>query len=788
MNPGWLEQMKIMKGEAPSGFVSKIRGQQVNNRRMSSDLREVEFLGPTNVGGRTRTILFDKANPARVFAGGVSGGLWISNDRGSTWNPVDDLAPTLSITSIAQDPFFPNVLYYGTGEPRGNSAGIPGDGVYKSTDGGASFTKLISTNSSEFENIWVVRTSPIDTNVVFVATGDDGLFRSDDGGDTFVQVLDQGGVSDVEVLPNGRVLAGVVDRGVYLSDDGTLGSFSILNTQLPNVDIARIQLAFCESNPDVVYAAFEQGPSNYDSSVESMWRSNDAGDTWSQIPNPNDINSNAFRFVWYAFLFEVHPNDPDFVITGSVRMMYTTNGGATWLDASNSHADYHVGVFDPTGAQTVWIGNDGGLYEYDVSSMSGSYVDKNHGYNVTQYYTGAFFPTGLNFLGGTQDNGTHRGINNDPEIQEVFGGDGAFAQVNQQLNIISFVSYQNANIARSFNSLSFNPDYDIVLNGEDDLGETPWFINPFELSPANNQQIFVTTRDRVWRSSDNGNSWGPIMSPVSGRDPYAIGISKEPNPTVYVGGEEALLIRVDSAGISGPGDQQNIGGTAPVEVASSFISNIAVHPNDSSIIYVSLSSFSDEPRCYRITNAKTSFPIWTAINGDLPVGLPVNWIVVSPSKPDSVFVAATDMGLYITQDAGNTWVQETTIPNVSIHQVRLRESDERIFIFTHGRGVWTALLPQEDVVSSVEKDLTLANAISVYPNPVGNEFTIGLAGTVPNVKEASYRVLALDGKLVSQGRLTVGEQKVSAEGMAKGTYMVVVEADNKRATKRIVKQ
>jgi hypothetical protein len=152
-HPGWVEQWKTMKGEVPRDIVQRIRQQRPFTKSGNTHLINVQALGPDNFGGRTRALIFDSADPLHLIAGGISGGIWHSYNQGQSWSLVDDQAPTLSVTSLSQDPFNPDVIYYSTGEAAGNSAGIPGDGIYKSTDGGLTFSPLPSSQQADRKSV-----------------------------------------------------------------------------------------------------------------------------------------------------------------------------------------------------------------------------------------------------------------------------------------------------------------------------------------------------------------------------------------------------------------------------------------------------------------------------------------------------------------------------------------------------------------------------------------------------------------------------------------------------------
>lgn len=781
-NPGWGEQWTRMKkpinGEIPRRPFAEARAfDETKNKTRANFLLSIQDAGPVSVGGRTRAFVQDWNNTNQLFSAGVSGGVWRSTDRGSSWSPVNDQQSTLSVTGLAQDHFNSDIIYFSTGEPRGNSTGIPGGGVYRSTDNGQSFQLLAATDNGNFDYTWRIRTSPSDSAHVYVAASIDGLWRSTDAGDTWTQVFDQGNdaVNDVEIRPDGSVYITVNTDGVWSSTDGSANSFAKLSNGLPSNGFRRVELAVCDSFPDIIYAGFEDSlASSYRTGLKQIWKTTDAGATWDSLATNPDRDFNVtFSFPWYAFLLEVKPDDPDFLMTGSVNMGYTTNGGNSWDFAAYTHADYHGAWWDKDNPQNCFVGNDGGIHRYSTTNIGITAEDLNDGYRVTQYYTGHFFPAGADFIGGTQDNGTWASRNGNQVFDKLFGGDGAFCAVDQQSPNYSWVSYQRGHIFRADNSASPFPIYVNVenqLDGDNDgsIDDGAWFINPFEINMEDGNQLYFTTYERIWRTSDRGNNWVPITNDISSGsfNPYCIGLSKSTNPIAYIGGESGLFYRIDNAAFTAAGNEVNLGSSVPSNIDSDFLVCAKVHPLDSSVVYVSSSTFSTEPRIWKVTNATSSSPVWTSISGDLPANLPVNWVEVDPQEPDSHLIAATDYGLYVSTNGGQNWEKESDIPNVSIHMLRLRESDLKLHIYTHGRGIWTADLPL--IVSN--EGPKPSQELSLYPNPSSG--IISLQGLEKGISEV--RLLDTQGKLILQQRVSPGQPQLDPQNLSQGLYLLEI--------------
>ena len=784
-NPGWEAQFYRMKknelGEVPKGVIRRLRQQaQFNKTSGAPVLSNVTEVGPGNVGGRTRAFLVDKANTSRFLSGGVSGGLWESTNSGTTWSPINDAAPTLSVTYVAQDPNNTNNIYFCTGEPRGNSTGIDGDGVYKSTDGGSTFSKLASTAGASYDDCWVVKVSPAGSDVVYVGTEGSGLFKSTDGGSSFTNVL-MGDITDIELFTDGSVMATRTGDGIWSSASGDAGTFSKLSGGLPTSGFSRIEIAYCDSFPSTIYAQFEDGSGGYWSDLLDVYKTTNGGTSWSAVANPASTLGAYYSFPWYCFMFEVSPSNPDVIVSGSVEMTFSTNGGTSWDNGSYSHADYHIAVFDPVNHDKVYVGNDGGIHDYNVSTMSWGSTSLNNGYNVTQFYAGAFFPTGINALGGTQDNGTQRFMSGGATTYHVFGGDGAFCQVNQQAASISYVSYQNGNIQKATDTdVSTYPSYNDVMGEMDadfngSIDDGAWFINPFEINLLDGDQLYFPTDTRVWRTTNGASNWTPLTNTLS-NSPYSVGISNSTSPTVYIGGD-GILYRVDNATSATPGSEVNLTTGLPTGLSGHFISSIEVHATDPGTIYLSLSnySWSSSPRIWKVTNANTASPSYTSIHGDLPAEMVVNWVEADPAKPDSNLFIATDFGLYSTTNGGVNWQKETDIPNVSIHNIRLRNTDRKLFVFTHGRGMWTGDLP---LISGNETPVR-ETVVKVYPNPATEYIKVDARG--------DWNAFLYDLKGAQVGSMHSSDLQMDLSGIDRGVYILKVFTSEGESVHKLIR-
>jgi len=769
-NPGYAEQFHQMKqnenGEVP-------RNQWKQWRDNSQSLRKAEFfssikeLGPSNIGGRARTMLVDRSNTSRLIAGGVSGGIWISESAGATWTPLDDDASTLSITGITQSPFDHKIMYYCTGEvSSGAHINYDGNGVFKSTDGGNSFSQLEATDIPAFDKTWDIEHSLTDSNTIYVATIAFGLYRSTDAGETFEQIFKSGtDINDVDAMPDGAVYFTKESSGLYrFQEADTLVIEHLPGNGLPTFGFARTMVAPSPSDPSTIYCAM--GGSDRQSLL-GVFKSTDTAKTWKEL---NNRSTTSYNQIWHNFLLGIHPTNPNIVVMGGVTAEYTLNGGTSWGRLLNTHSDYHNLQFVPN-TNDFYTVSDGGIYRYNTGSASSTAVNGNGNFNITQLYCGDFFPTGEKVIAGAQDNWTTVNNSGTSVFSQWLGGDGAFNAVDGTGDII-YASSQNGNIRRT-NGSSWVNIYNSLASkvGNSDF----WFINPFDIHPDDGENIFFPTKNRVARSTNSGSSWTVITNSIPGNI-FSVGITREADPTVYFGGQSSLFYRVDNANSASPGNEVKLFTLGPPESRGGFIGNIEIDPNDNSTVYLAMSNASTLPRIWKVVEANTGSPQWVNISSNLPEGLPVNWIEVDPKNSDHI-MAATDYGLYVTTNGGKWWEKETRIPNVYISVIKLRETDRKLFLFTFGRGVWIADL-EDNIVNSVAKSENLK--LSVYPNPVSNALHF------PEVKSGQVQVVALNGAIVHAAEIKNGVTDVTA--IANGTYIVQTtdKAGNKRTAKVLI--
>ena len=703
----------------------KIASQRFSTpQRSGIDEIDWEERGPDNVGGRTRAILIDAADPSNntVFAGGVAGGLWRTTNFQSSspkWTKLDDFYENIAISSIVQDREDSSIIYFGTGECWGNIDGVRGLGIWKSTDGGRTFNQLASTNDRIFYCVYDLE---IDLQgALYASTVSGGVQRSEDGGASWTQVLglnvEAGATNraaDLEVASNGDLYAtlGVFSAGSVWKSSTNKGEFVGKKGHWKDVtpeggNYWRMELATAPSMPRRVFVVAQEAENN---GVGFVFRSDDAGDRWTALPVPTiyDFGRNP-EFTrgqaWYDLIAAVHPEHPDEVYLGGVDAVRSFDAGETWEQISNwhallgpapgltraqyVHADHHEILFVPGtwGKEAIW-GTDGGIFlakNLQYKDRKPTFTSKNTGYNVTQFYGVAVHPNqGSNyFLGGTQDNGTQQfkeaGMNS---TVEATGGDGGFCHIDQSDPNVQVTSFTGNTFAFSLNG---GKSFEFVASFPGGS-----FINPSEYD-NDARKIYSRFGDGAMLRWNDPAEAGLSFNLVRGLDGSITHIMADPHTDdrIWTGllGERTSIALIDDAG----GDAPVVTNLKPPAEIFPFttISSIAVDENDPSHLLVTLSNYGIIS-VWEVRNADSS-PRWTAVEGNLP-DMPVRWGMFVPGRSDQALIA-TELGVWSTKslngDATNWNPTNRGLANTRVDMLQLRVSDGLIAAATHGRGLFT---------------------------------------------------------------------------------------------------
>lgn len=704
--------------------------------------------GPVNQGGRTRAVAVDRENESVIIAGGVSGGIWRSDDLGQTWVRTTDIGAMHSVTCVAQDPRpgGGNVWYYGTGEYRANSANLSGDGIFKSTNGGRSWFSLESTatNTPEsrdamFDNVYriVVDPSNLEQDEVYAACYG-GIVRSTDGGTTWNAVLgdldNRAPYTDVDIAPDGTLYAtlsstGRTVEGFWRSEDGV--NWTDITPEGLSNSYGRISIGIAPSNPDVVY--FFGQTSGAGMNGHSLW-------VYNHKPGGNGVwedRSQALpqgieTYGSYCVVVRVKPDDEDMVFLAGIQCFRSTDG---FRDTSNvgvfmgsgQHSDQHEYFFVPSDPSTMVAGHDGGIsLTRSADSSVVRWESLNNGYATVQFYSVAIDhgTEGSNMvIGGTQDNGTWF-VNNDDDLtdwRKIYGSDGGFCAIADGATDF-YTSSQNGHFLRS----QFDEEGTrITFTRIDPTGANDYlFINPMTLDKADDRIMFLPALSQLWRNNDltgvplirsgetTSTNWEQLEIPslASNEAISAVTTSLEaPAHRLYYGTSRGKLFRMDDAA----GDAPTTVEIHPETFPRAYINSIWVNPRDGDELLVANSNYNVES-LFHSTDAGAT---WEAVSGNLEQnpdgtgnGPSVSWINAVSVDGSTYYLAGTTAGLYSTEflNGSNTvWKLEgaSTIGNVVIDMIDVRESDGFVAVATHGRGIYTAHI----LDALVEADLSLSN-------------------------------------------------------------------------------
>lgn len=645
--------------------------------------------GPTDVGGRTRTIVHHPTKDGWVYVGTANGGVWRTTNGGGNWEPIMDHENSISMGALALDPNNPDVLYAATGEYASGNYGYSGAGIYKSVDGGTTWNLHGLATVGGFSKIYV---HPKNSDVIYAGAvyGGGGFYKSVNAGVTWKRTIKES-VSDVSINPNNinELFIGTVGSGIFYSQDG--GETWTPKT-IPLFNAGRISVQQSNSKPNVVYALVDVGGINGGAGMGHILVSNDRGDTWEDMYSDISIFNTNDQGGYDNFI-TVHPTNANIALAGGVNLFQTTDGGNSWNNVagyrfSNTHPDTHCGCFNPLNPNIVYMGCDGGMYKSEDAGSSWSSI--NTGLAVTQFQ-GNFAmdqskPAAM--YGGAQDNGTMS--NTAKGFGELLGGDGAFVAINPNNQNIIYAETQNAgNMVRLDLKLnSFSPMASISDPGA--------FVAPLIYDPAT--EGLYSGRSALYASYNQGSTWSQF-SPALKAKISAIAVS-QPNPDIfYIGSQRGeLLISKNGGGR----DEKNWTAINNNGLPNRFVSDIEpslVNPNTA---YVTLSGF-NSAHVFKTVDAGSS---WIDIGKNLP-DVPTNCIAIHPNDENILFVG-TDIGVYSTYDGGKSWFPlGTGFPSTAIIDMQFylgpptQPGTLKLRVSTHGRSMWEVDVPTE-IISSYE--------------------------------------------------------------------------------------
>jgi photosystem II stability/assembly factor-like uncharacterized protein len=686
-------------------------------------------LGPAVTSGRVVGFAVYPKDRSHYYVAAASGGVWKTINAGTTWTPVFDNEGSYSIGTVVLDPKDPNVVWVGTGENNSQRSVGYGDGVYRSDDGGKTWKNM---GLKQSEHIGRIVVDPRDSNIIYVAAqgplwgpgGDRGLFKTTDGGKSWKKVLSSSentGVTDVVLDPRkpDTLLAAAYQRrrhvwtlidggpesALYKSTDAG-NTWTKLKSGLPTEDLGRIGLAMAPANPDIVYAIIEATDKK-----GGIFRSIDLGATWERR---NEFDQQA---QYYAHVV-VDPKNPDRIYVMNVHIMVSDDGGKTLqrLGSKFKHVDNHEIWIDPKDTNYYLVGCDGGVYEsFDRGANWRFHANLpiTQFYDITVDHDGPFY----NVYGGTQDNFTLGGPARTRSIHGITnadwfvtqGGDGFHSRVDPQDPNIIYSEAQYGVLVRydkrTGESVGIQP-----LPGK---GEPPlrWnWDSPLLISPHSHTRLYFAA-NKLFRSDDRGDTWRavsgdltrqldrnqlPVMGKVWGPDAVSKSVS-----TSFYGNITALAESPKKEGLLYAGTDDGLiqvsenGGQVwrKIDLFSgipelTYVSRLLASQQDPNTVYAAFDNHKNADFAPYLLKSSDAGNSWVSIKGDLPANGPVLALAEDHVNPNLLFVG-TEFSLFFTINGGQKWIRlKGGLPTIAVRDLAIQKQENDLAVGTFGRGIY----------------------------------------------------------------------------------------------------
>jgi len=690
---------------------------------------ELRNIGPAMMSGRISDIVIHPEDESTWYVAVGSGNIWRTENAGTTWQPIFDGEGSYSIGCITLDPGNPSTLWVGTGENVGGRHVGYGDGVYRSTDGGDSWTNMGLEESEHIGNIVV---HPEDSNTVFVAAqgplwsagGERGVYKTTDGGATWELILGGGeytGANEVWMHPEDpdtllaalhqhyRNVAALMNGGpesaIHKSTDGGT-TWRKVSKGLPSQDMGKIGLAYSRQDPDVVYATIEAAHAS-----GGFFRSDDGGESWDKR---NDFLSGGTGPHYYQELFaSPHKFDRVYQMNNSLRV--TEDGGNNFerVPEDNKHGDNHALAFN-SDPDYLLSGSDGGVYESWDLGQTWKFAAN---LPVTQFYKLAvdYDEPFYNIVGGTQDNSTQYGPsrtdnnagirNSDWEI--TLFADGHQPAIDPTDPNIVYSEWQEGNLVR----WDRQTGEIIYIQPQPEKGEEQGRFNwdsPILISPHDAKTLFFAGQ-RVWRSDDRGDSWQPISGDLSrGLDrleqpmmdrvwsidanwdlaamsKYATVTSLAQSPLdvnlIYAGTDDGLIQITEDGGANWR-QVSSLPGTADFF----FVNDIKADLHDADTVWAAVDNHKTGDFAPYVYKSSDRGRTWASASGDLPERHLV-WRLVQDHERPGLLFAGTEFGVFFTLDGGGRWIKLSGgTPNIPFRDLAIQRRENDLVGATFGRS------------------------------------------------------------------------------------------------------
>lgn len=755
--------------------------------------------GPTNIGGRLNAIAIDPSNKNIIYTGSSTGGIFKTTDGGTTWNPIFDDYPWLSIGCLTIDPQNNKTIYAGTGDVNISGNVHIGDGVYKSTDAGATW-KHLGLDSDRIISKIVVH--PKDSKIIYAATmgnpflksNDRGLYKSTDGGANWKKVLflsNSCGIIDLVCDPNkpdtiytagfNRVrtnyvstLVGPLAR-IYRSFDGG-SSWDTLTKDIPSTGNGRIGIAHSSKKSGVLYSVFCDANHHY----KGLWKTTNYGTDWKLVSADSIIGTYCGDFGWYFSNIFLNPLDDDDVMLSGVNLYRSQDGGANWFMQSpiwwtgEVHADKHALVW--YNKDSFLLGTDGGLYTYNEQTATWRNSDE---IPNTEFYHVTVDQQNQIYYGGAQDNGSIKGNKNAiNDWTAINGGDGFKVVFDPADSTNIFSTSQYGNISNVSLLLNFKKG----LNVNDPL---PWDIAYY--ASRHSSSMFAGSY-RVYKNDDTYTpNWYTVSKDLTDGGDHAF-------HNISCLEESPISKNIILAGTSDGRVWKSMNSSKTwIEITGKlpkrYITHVYPSPADSNTIYVAESGykFNDfTPHIFKSTDLGAT---WKSISGDLPPAA-INNIWAYEKYNDSMLFIATDVGVYGSTNAGLNWYRlGANMPMVPVTELGYDAIHKTLVASTYARSMMSYPMDsiiEKKVIFTDVNSTNLSKNEMLFPNPAHENiyFKSSLGSKIRMVE-----IYNLSGEkiLCTQFNSSNESRQLNILKLENGTYIVKLISENNSEILKFIK-
>ncbi len=786
----------------------------------------IRAIGPAAMGGRIADIAaVNEGQRLTIYVGSASGGVWKSVDGGTTFKPIFDKQPSLSIGAVAIDPSNPQTVWVGTGEAWVRNSVSVGTGIYRTRDGGESWEALGLPDSEHISRIVV---HPKDSNTVYAcalghlwnSNTERGVVKTTDGGKTWTKVLyrnDSTGCAEMAMDPQdpGVLYAAMWDvrrephnfrsggpgSGLFKSTDAG-ATWHELRTGLPQGDLGRIGIAVAASNHARVYAVVEA------KNHTALFRSDDAGESWAEVNNSFNVSGRPFYFARLA----VDPKNPDRVYKPGFFLTISEDGGKSFSAAFSTsegpgdrlHSDLHALWINPENPEQMLLGTDGGVYQSLDRANHWRFLSD---LPVAQFYhVSADMADPYNVYGGLQDNGTWMGPSRATDgianrhWRNLYLGDGFWAFSDPVDSDYAYVEYQGAMIARFRKSTGEAKEIKPLPRS----GEPEFRFNwnaPIHLSPNHPGTIYLGGQF-LFRSRDHGESWDRISPDLTTNDParqhqeqsggltidnsdaekfetiYTIAESPKNGEVIWVGTDDGNVQVTRDSGKHWTNVAKNISGLP----SGTWVSTIEASHFDPGTAYATFDGHAAGDMKTYVFQTKDYGKTWTSLSTTELSGYA--HVIRQDLVNTNLLFVGTEFGLFISIDGGLHWAQfKGSLPNVAVRDIAIQPRESDLLLATHGRGIYIlddltpirALTPEllaKDLVMLPSRPSVLALPASEQRFDGDSEFQ---GRTLPEAATIVY---------YQKKRHIFGDLKLDIYD-AKGQIVTSLQGDKRRGLNRV---